>query len=610
MLSLACLAGCTKSEATDGGTETFDAFVPNNADCPGPLAESKQTCPPGCQTPNANNMREFGEATLDTLKGKSWLVVTWAVSEVAAASANAVVSYTKSSSGALTPSIAPISADARFTADMARARAILGDAAFDAVFGAAHTNRVRGEATVNAMQKKEPYTYPPSTGTAIRGRAAPHTRTQGQACSVDMPMCGATALCVIMEGMTSGTCETSLMLKFRTGATTFDMVTATVKKVGTYGGFVVDDAIAGMVQQSDIDELSKRFDEHIAPLDHMFFGDSKDAQGHDRDGNGVVMIFLTERVRQLAGNEVVGFFAKDDLLPTSMAPTSNAADILYMVPPGMQPAPNPMITLDQVSGTIAHEYQHMINYYAKKIINNSSQEDTWLDEGLATFAEDVQGYGSDSFKNIAAYLMMVDQISLTGYGLQASSDTAADSIGRRGMANLLVRYYFEQKGGATWGTGGADVTDKGGIAAVHALVQSKDTGTLLFTQETTGRKFGSWVADLMTAVAISNAAYPGVSCNPMYHFLPPAADAYTHYQRGIDLRRMFMTADGMMVTLMGPNTATLENDPSIPLPTNGGEVRTLALNAGQTKVVVGGSADYDIGFHAVLTDMNEAGPGD
>src|SRR5262249_10061248 len=159
----------------------------------------------------------------------------------------------------------PTSPAERLAADLARARQILGDAAFEEVFGAEHTNRIRAEAEIHAMQRKEPYTVPPSSGTAIRARLK---REQGTACSQANPLCGATALCVIPEGMTSGTCETALMLKFRTGQTTFDTVAASVKKVGMNGAIVVDDSIT--VQQSDIDALTTRFDEHIAPLDHMF----------------------------------------------------------------------------------------------------------------------------------------------------------------------------------------------------------------------------------------------------------------------------------------------------------------------------------------------------
>jgi hypothetical protein len=604
LVALAALsfARCDKTgSGTDGGPDTFDATVPNTADCPGPLPEAAKSCSGAACTTPQGSMKEFGEATLDSSKGHSWIVVTWAVSESQPSSANANVMYAKTAAGALSPAYAErLSAEEKSARSLARARRLIGDLAFEDLFQGANAARIRGEAAIRAIQRKEPYQVPPSTGTAIRDRTSeilpPNVRRQGQACSAASPSCGDAALCVIPEGATDGNCSGALMLKFRTGPTSFDMVNATVKRVGMFGAIVVDDQSAASIQQADIDALSKRFDEHVAPLDHMFFGQPRDAQGHDRDGNGVVIIFLTPRVAARAGNEVVGFFQKDDLLPTSMEPTSNAADILYMQPPSST------ITLDQVSGTLAHEYQHMINFYAKKILNNSSQEDVWLDEGLATFAEDVQGYGSDSFKNVAAYLMTVDQTSLTGFGLTASSESMADNASRRGMAMLLVRYLFEQKGGAKWGTAGADVTDKGGIAAVKKLVQSADTGTLNFTEQTTGRKFGQWVGDLLTTAAVSGAGMPGVSCNPKYHLLAPETDAYTHYQRGIDLRRAFMTAGGMSVMLKGPNTTTFENESS-PLPTNGGEVRTLAFSGGTTKVTISGSADYEVDFHALPTDL-------
>ncbi|CAN0577283.1 unnamed protein product, partial [Laminaria digitata] len=212
----------------------------------------------------------------------------------------------------------------------------------------------------------------------------------------------------------------------------------------------------------------------------------------------------------------------------------------------MQP-PGAGITLDNLSGTLAHEYQHLINYYAKVINRQSSAEERWLDEGLATFAEDVQGYGADSFKNIAAYLASVGETSLTGFGLIAGNENEADSNARRGMAHLLIRYMYEQSGGATL-TGAAELSDGGGVAKVRALVQSADTGVDLFSD----RGLDTWLQDLLTVVAVDGAGYPGVSCNPKYSLVDPATDDYTGYTRGIDLRTSMVDFEGATIPLNGP----------------------------------------------------------
>jgi hypothetical protein len=593
--------------ATDGGT--------NPGTCPGALPVAAETCTaPDCTTP-ANMMKTFGQAAVDSTKAKDWMVVAWATSEAARDNENTTVTYTKATAGALSPAPEGSSETLyeRRAALDARLRRELSPDDYDAYFGPARVERIAAESRVRAMQHIVQGPFPDVHGTAVKGLSStliPHgVRESGPACSDASPTsCGATALCVIPEGTGpnrtgAGTCESAMMFNFRPpNNRPVEMITATVKKVGQYGAIVADDMIASTLQDSDVTELVKRFDEHIAPLDHMFFGDSKDKQGHDRDGNGVVIILLTPRVVEF-GENFVGFFASDDLLPTSMMPNSNAADMLYMLGPG------PTVTVNALSGTIGHEYQHMINYYAKKVNGGSQREDVWLDEGIATFAEDMLGYGSDAFPNIAAYIMSIDQISLTGYGLTGDASTA-DSPGRRGMAHLLVRYLFEQKGGATWGSGPADVTDKGGVAAVKGLVQSSDTGTLNFAQANTGRAFSAWVADLLTTAAVTGAAFPGVSCNPMYSLNPPETDAYTNYQRGIDLRGSFVDSRGTMRKLTGPNTTPLDMPMiSVPVPANGGEMRTLSVPSGMINVSLQGAADYQDGFRVVPTDQAAASAG-
>jgi hypothetical protein len=577
--AIALLSACSNTgQGNDGGTTTHD--------CPGPLNAAPQSCTdPTCTTP-ANNVKTFGQAMIDSTKAKDWLVVSWATSEVL--SANTQVTYTKTTQGALSSGDRP-------GAPASRPGVNVDPALFD---------RILAEERVRSMQHDLPGEAYRARGTAVRGLTSallpPGVRTQSQACSDTAPSCGATALCVIPEGSGpdrtgAGTCESALMFKFRPpNNAPAEMITATVKKVGQFGAIVADDAIGSSLQDSDTSEIIKRFDEHIAQLDHMFFGDSKDSQGKDRDGNGVVIILLTPKVTEF-GARFVGFFASDDLLPTSAMPDSNAADMLYMLGPGGD------VTLDALSGTIGHEYQHMINFYAKKVNRGSQREDVWLDEGLATFAEDMLGYGSDAFPNIAAYLMQVDQISLTGAALVADP-AGPDSPGRRGMAHLLARYFFEQHGGASWGTGAADVADKGGIAAVKGIVQSSDTGTLNFG-DATGRKFSAWVGDLLTTIAVSGAGFPSVSCNPMYHLLPPETDAYTHYPRGIDLHGSFVDGKGTTRMLNGPNTSPLDMPMDMPpVPTNGGEVRTLSVPSGVVDVTLSGPADYDDGFRIVPTD--------
>ncbi|MCK6544625.1 hypothetical protein L6R52_02050 [Myxococcota bacterium] len=592
LLPLALVA-CTETMDgdPDGGTTNPDASVVET--CPGPLPTAEVTCTdPTCTA--TEGTKSFGEATLDSATAKSWVVVTWATSEVAGENDQATIDYSKTVPGGLGAAgiAAKLSPDELRARTEARARAYLGDRGYEAVFSAERLERIRSEAALRAMMIQGPIDLSGELrGTAIRGRSQDllpdGVHKQSQACSAAAPSCGAAALCVIPEGTTDGTCESALSLKFRTGTTTFDTVSAKVRKVGTHAAIVVDDADDASVTEDQVNELLTRFDTHIAPIDHQFFGEPRDSNGKDRDQNGVVILFLSARVGQTdLGARLVGFFMSDDLLPTAQQPVSNAADILYMQPPSAT------ISMDAISGTLGHEYQHLINYYQKKVLRNSGPEDVWLDEGIASFAEDVLGYGGDAFSNIAAFLATHDQVSLTGAG----GTGELDSSQRRGMAHLLVRYLFEQAGGATFG---ATITDRGGIAAVKKLVQSADTGTFLFTTDNTGRDLHTWVGDLLTTVAVSNAGYEGVSCNPKYFLAAPETDAFTGNQRGLSLRGTFRNAAGENVTLSGPNTATFDNDTGIPIGINGGEIRTLDVATGTVKIAIAGPVDYTVAFRPI-----------
>lgn len=574
-LNVFLLAGLGLAACDETGTPTED-------ECPGALTEAAQTCTaPECSA--TEGLKTFGTSELDSAVAQSWVVPVWAASEVAAAGEMTTIGYKTETAGALSPRVTP----ALRASAIARAKRFYGEAQFQSLYTSTLAARVRAEAAIRAEQKNEPVDFNALSGTGIRPRFVLPENVHKQGATCSGACTDGTSLCVIPTGAQEGTCETALTIRFKNGAQVAD-VAATVKKVGMFGAIVTDDALN--VPQAQIDDLLTRFDTHIAPLDHQFFGQPKNASGKDRDGNGVVIIFLTPKVAERGDANLVGYFASDDLGDPVADPSSNGADILYMREPGGN------ITLDQLSGTIGHEYQHLINYYAKVIVNQSDREEVWLDEGLAAFAEDMLGYGSDAFENIAGYLGAIDQTSLTGEG-NCPGTTDADSICRRGMAHLLVRYFFEQKGGATFGDAG-QATDGGGIAAVKKLVQSSDTGTFSFSSASTGRSFDKWLGDLISTVAIDGAGYAGVSCNPMYKLDPPEVSTFTNYQRGIDLRTSFKTSKGTTVNLTGPITADLTTE-EVPLYANAGEIRTINVSSGKMKISVAGAVDYQVGYHAV-----------
>lgn len=527
--------------------------------------------------------KAFAISDVASADATEWLVISHVASDLFT---NDVVNltYEKVTPGALT---------ARRHHERLQLQQRLSPKHYETLFGAKREARLRAEHRI----REASLTQAPTglLGTGIRGLTLPEEEEleQDTTCSQDAPACDSTSLCVIAPGETTGACQSALSIKWRDQSAPgqFIEVAATVRKVGQYGAIVTDDA--DTVSEADISALLDRFDSRIAPLDHAFFGEPVDAGGKDRDGNGVVILFLTSKVADIDAS-YAGFFQATDLQDPTTVPSSNGADLLYMQPPSAT------ITLDNLSGTLAHEYEHLISFYAKVINRQSSPEERWLDEGLATFAEDVQGYGADSFKNIAAYLATVGETSLTGFGLNATNESDADSNPRRGMMHLLIRYMYEQRGGATL-SGPAELTDGGGVAAVRALVQSADTGVDLFS----ARGLKAWLQDLLTVVAIDGANYPGVSCNKTYTLAAPEPDDYTGYTRGIDLRTSMVDFEGGTIPLNGPTPVTFESE-DVPVPSNGGEIRSLSVSGASVQVRIGGDAesltDYAVGLRIVPTN--------
>jgi hypothetical protein len=96
-------------------------------------------------------------------------------------------------------------------------------------------------------------------------------------------------------------------------------------------------------------------------------------------------------------------------------------------------------------GTLAHEFQHMINFSQKAIRSNYTLvEETWLDEGLAMYAMEVAGYGLPAGdKHIAKDLNEFEQNPIA-YSL---TDWNGNPHGfAYGQSYLFVRYMVDRFG--------------------------------------------------------------------------------------------------------------------------------------------------------------------
>ena len=169
---------------------------------------------------------------------------------------------------------------------------------------------------------------------------------------------------------------------------------ATAKVVGQRVAIFLDDStITGNYVQADLDRVGQLFDTYLYPTDTTAFG-----RESDLDDNGVVVVLLTPRVNALTpncnatGSVILGYFFGLDLVPSQ--PNSNAGEVFYGLVPDPD-NPNCDISKDFATAflppTFIHEFQHMISFNQHVLVRQGMPEDTWLNEGLSHFAEELGG---------------------------------------------------------------------------------------------------------------------------------------------------------------------------------------------------------------------------
>lgn len=156
---------------------------------------------------------------------------------------------------------------------------------------------------------------------------------------------------------------------------------------------------AGGFTADEYRSIGVTFDTLVDPIDRGAFGAPSDI-----DNNGHVILFFTQAVNELTspGSSTVtlGFFYARDLYPKTTPPGpclgSNVGEVFYLLVPdtggvvnGNKRSKSLVTTL--TNGTVAHEYQHLINASRRMYVNSAGTafEERWLDEGMSHIAEEL-----------------------------------------------------------------------------------------------------------------------------------------------------------------------------------------------------------------------------
>jgi hypothetical protein len=379
-----------------------------------------------------------------------------------------------------------------------------------------------------------------------------------QACTLSSE-CGETEVC------NGGTCTGTVTLRVAEFANS-DTTDVEVKAKNDTVAILVD--TADTVDAAAIDAMAETFEKVIYPRDVGLFSNPPLTEGEatlstDRNADGLVWLVFTSKVSDKM--EAVGFFNAMDFTEET---NSNKADILY-IDSGQQ--------VEETYATMAHEFQHLLNFAVKKYKPEANGESgaleaLWLDEGQAHFAEGACGWPGGN-------VVLLDQEVFTAFS-ETAMISSTDSVQMRGMAYLFVRYLFEQKGGVTYNADGS-ITDSGGgafLTQLHTTAsQSVDAIGAAFGDFKGA--FGDWIA----AVALDGR---GVTDFATYIYQPLMDDPVNNVKLGVKIRGQRTDDQGGTVELQGPMEEDLTADVSDAIPNTTAKFFLLKGKSGVVDVTV------------------------
>lgn len=290
-------------------------------------------------------------------------------------------------------------------------------------------------------------------------------------------------------------------------------VTGIVLAIGEKGIIVEDTAVSDRFNLGEAAEIAANFDDVIFATDTTYFGTPADI-----DGNGRVILLFTAAVNALADANpggyddgiVAGFFCPIDL----GIPGGNNAEMFYLVAPDptgeFTDAPDAGLDKDEVlafvNGTVAHEFQHLVNAQT----GSGGAFDVWLNEGLSHLAEEVVGHTATGFSpgsdlTLSNYDAVPDGVELFNTYhvgnwfnlheyLEAPSDTAglvmtsdppgSQTFRMRGAAWSFLRYLLDRF-----------ETNADEPVATRALIHDGSADSRDAVENVFGRSFRDLVAD-------------------------------------------------------------------------------------------------------------------
>jgi immune inhibitor A len=195
-------------------------------------------------------------------------------------------------------------------------------------------------------------------------------------------------------------------------------VQATLRYVTSHAYFWVEDKVT--YRESDLLTLADTFENQIYPTDRNFFG-SEWTPGVDGDPH--IYILYTSGL----GEGIAGYFSSADEYPKNVNRYSNAHE-MFMIN-----ADNSPLDDKYTFGVLAHEFQHMIQWYQDR------NESNWISEGFSELAALLNNFYSGGF----------DALYTSNPDLQLNDwpdDSKGNTTPHYGASFLFMTYFLDRFG--------------------------------------------------------------------------------------------------------------------------------------------------------------------
>jgi hypothetical protein len=219
------------------------------------------------------------------------------------------------------------------------------------------------------------------------------------------------------------------------------------------------------VTTAAVDGLISAFENSIVPIEHVWYTTPSDV-----DGNGKIIFLLLDIQDgyQPGGAYIAGYFdpynyySDASVNATNSTYHSNQAEMLYL---DTYPSDATKISF---KATLAHEYQHLLQFSKARRENQSDYEAIWVDEGLAEISSDLTGFGPQTGRANNFRSALLNNTPLV-------TDSSASFL----LDNYATSYIYFRYLADVYGVGGISAIfneSSTGVVGVNRALQSIDSG--------------------------------------------------------------------------------------------------------------------------------------